>query len=118
MIISLLGQIGFGDQMLTIGYEDVSQLGKVVVSIDGVRRGGSTLRQSNVSCLQDSPLNGPIIPGDTITRLNDFTLGSDLHQDLWSQYFLEPNNIPESPSTGWCIEKEWFQGNYAILVRA
>lgn len=50
-------------------------------------------------------------------RLNDFALGSDLHQDLWSQYFLEPNTIPESPSAGWCVETEWFQGNYIIPAR-
>ena len=67
-------------------------------------------------CLQDSPLNGHIMPGDMITAVNDFAVGSNLHQDLWSQYFLEPNTIPASPSTGWCVGTEWFQGNYVILA--
>ena len=48
-------------------------------------------------------------------RLNDFTLASDLRQDLWSRYFLEPDTIPASPSPGWCLEAEWFQGEYFIL---
>ena len=51
-----------------------------------------------------------------ITRLNDFTLGSDLHQDLWSQYFLEPEAISASPSIGWCIETDWLQGNFLVLA--
>jgi len=37
-------------------------------------------------------------------------LGSNLHQDLWSQYFLEPDAIPAPPSAGWCVETEWFLG--------
>jgi len=79
--------------LLAVGYEDVSRLGKVVISVDS-----------------DSPLNGHIIPGDTILRLNDFTLGSDLRRDLWSQYFLESDTIPAPPSQGWCVETEWFHG--------
>jgi len=92
-IVSLVGRTTFGNRMLAVGYEDVSRLGKVVISID-----------------DDSPLNGHLIPGETITRLDDFALGSDLHQDLWSRYFLEPDTISASPLTGWCVETEWLQG--------
>jgi len=33
--------------MLVIGYEDVSRLGKVVISIDGVRQARPTLKETN-----------------------------------------------------------------------
>lgn len=46
-ILLLLGRTGFGNRMLAIGYEDVSRLGKVVISIDDVRRGRPTLKQSH-----------------------------------------------------------------------
>ena len=36
-ILLLLGRTGFGNRTLAIGYEDVSRLGKVVISIDDVR---------------------------------------------------------------------------------
>lgn len=36
VIVSLLGRTRFGNRMLAIGYEDISRLGKVVISIDGV----------------------------------------------------------------------------------
>jgi len=42
-ILLLLGRTGFGNWMLAIGYEDVSRLGKVVIGIDDVRRGGANL---------------------------------------------------------------------------
>ena len=115
-ILLLLWRTGFGNWMLAIGYEEVSRLGKVVISIDDVRRGRPTSKPSHGLLLQDSPLNGHIVPGDTITALNDFALGSNLHQDLWFQYFLEPNTIPASHSTGWCVGAEWFQGSYVILT--
>lgn len=112
VIISLLGRTKFGNRALSIGYEDVSRLGKVVISVDDVSRLMSTLKRfDETEISQDSPLNGHILPGDVITRLNDFTLRSDLRQDRWSQYFLEPDTIPSSPVTGWCVETEWFQGN-------
>ena len=37
VILLLLGWTGFGNRMLAIGYEDVSRLGKIVISIDDVR---------------------------------------------------------------------------------
>jgi S2P endopeptidase len=47
-----------------------------------------------------------------ITKLNDFPLASPnqhVDSDVWSQYFLEYDSIPESES-GWCVEEEWFLG--------
>ena len=46
-ILSLLGRTTFGNRVLAIGYEDVSRLGKVVISIDSVRQARSTSKQSN-----------------------------------------------------------------------
>ena len=51
VIILLLGQTRFGYRMLAVGYEDVSRLGKVVVSIDSVRRGRPLLDQSDGSVI-------------------------------------------------------------------
>ena len=47
VIVLLLERTGFGSTMLSIGYEDISQLGKVVISIDSVRQAMSVLKQSD-----------------------------------------------------------------------
>lgn len=62
-------------------------------------------------------MNGHLVPGDVITKLDDFNLGSDVYQDSWSQYFLEPDKIPAPPSTGWCVDTEWLQGNFSLTTR-
>lgn len=46
-IVLLLGQTAIGNRILAIGYEDVSGLGKVAISIDSVRQAKSTLSQSD-----------------------------------------------------------------------
>jgi len=46
-ILLLLGQTRIGSRVLAIGYEDVSGLGKVAISIDSVRQAKSTLRRSD-----------------------------------------------------------------------
>ena len=45
--ILLLERTRFGNRMLAIGYEDISRLGKVVISIDSVRQAESTSNQSD-----------------------------------------------------------------------
>lgn len=41
----LIGRTGFGNRLLAIGYEDVSRLGKVVISVDDVRQENPTLER-------------------------------------------------------------------------
>jgi hypothetical protein len=55
-IVSLLGRARFGNRLLAIGYEDVSRLGKVVISIDDVCRGKSTLKYSDEARIYRIPL--------------------------------------------------------------
>lgn len=45
--ISLLGWTKFGNKALAIGYEDISQLGKTVISIDDVGHTRSIPKQSD-----------------------------------------------------------------------
>ena len=47
VIVLLLERTGFGSTMLAIGYEDISQLGKVVISIDSVRQATSVLEYAD-----------------------------------------------------------------------
>lgn len=49
VILLLLERTGFGSTMLAIGYEDISHLGKVVISIDSVRQATSVLERTDES---------------------------------------------------------------------
>lgn len=55
-IVSLLGRTRFGNRMLAIGYEDISRLGKVVISVDDVCQEKPTLKWSDEAGVYRIPL--------------------------------------------------------------
>jgi len=71
----------------TVGYKDISSIGRVVVSID-----------------EDSPLYDYLSPGSLITRLDDVDLGSSkAGEDKWTSYLLEQSSSHLGfNELGWC----------------
>ncbi|KAI0696643.1 hypothetical protein BC835DRAFT_1271635 [Cytidiella melzeri] len=73
----------------SIGYQDVSHYGRVVVSVDEL-----------------SPLHEHLPIRSVITDLDDQSLVStDTSADIWTTYLLEP--MPKH-ELGWCVDSRWF----------
>ncbi|KAE9388652.1 hypothetical protein BT96DRAFT_980965 [Gymnopus androsaceus JB14] len=74
---------GLGNAFTTLGWNDISKDGRVVIGLDN-----------------DSPLQGVLKLGSVITALDDISLGAD--QERWSEYLTQkpPYDIPWN---GWCV---------------
>ncbi|KAJ7705293.1 hypothetical protein B0H17DRAFT_1037545 [Mycena rosella] len=80
----LVGRIGAGDFLTHMLYRDVSNVGRVVVGIDG-----------------DSDLRGYLPVGSLITKLDDAPLQSAA--DQWTAYLTSTS--PSAPGLGWCVDR-------------
>ena len=79
----------------TLGWQDVSRQGVVVRGIDW-----------------ESPLYQHLPLSSIITRLDDFRLGGN--NALWREYLT--SSYGETPDDlGWCVPKDWYEGNYPFL---
>ncbi|GLB41095.1 putative peptidase family M50 [Lyophyllum shimeji] len=82
-ILLSIGYTGLGSVLWSLGYQDVSALGRVVIEIDS-----------------QSPLHGYLPSGSVITALDDTPLGSqNSSDDTWSSYLFRDDTVPP---LGWC----------------
>ncbi|KAJ3855605.1 hypothetical protein EV368DRAFT_79487 [Lentinula lateritia] len=78
-----------GNILVSLGWEDMSNVGRVVVGLD-----------------DDSPLNSVLKVGSVITALDDTSLADE--EDRWSQYLI-PQIPSDIPWYGWCVSREIMQ---------
>ncbi|KAF5342755.1 hypothetical protein D9757_014509 [Collybiopsis confluens] len=81
---------GLGTAIISIGWKDLSQEGRLVVGID-----------------DDSPLNSVLHVGSIVTGLDDVSLAVLGNQ--WSEYLLQ-NSSENTPWYGWCVPRPTYQG--------
>ncbi|KAF8201041.1 hypothetical protein K438DRAFT_1821267 [Mycena galopus ATCC 62051] len=82
-LLLLVDRVGTGDFLTRTIYREVSDIGRVVVGMDG-----------------DSDLRGHLPLGSLITKLDDMSLASP--DDKWTAYLTSPR--PTS-SSGWCVDR-------------
>ncbi|KAJ7254704.1 hypothetical protein B0H12DRAFT_1114912 [Mycena haematopus] len=83
-LLFLVDRAGTGDFLTHTLYREVSDIGRVVVGMDG-----------------DSDLRGHLAYGSLITKLDDTSLGS--LEDRWTTY-LTSSRSP-TPTLGWCVDR-------------
>ncbi|KAF9465401.1 hypothetical protein BDZ94DRAFT_1320225 [Collybia nuda] len=84
----LVQSLGIGELFWSVGYKDMSHMGRVVVKVD-----------------IGSPLYTHLPPGSIITALDDTPLGStDAPQDVWLSY-LTGLGSDQGRGLGWCSER-------------
>ncbi|KAH7911755.1 hypothetical protein BJ138DRAFT_1084989 [Hygrophoropsis aurantiaca] len=72
-----------------LGYIDISNKGRVVVSIDS-----------------DSPLQGHFTLGSLVTHLDDVPINSSVDEDIWSSFLLGSSNLPIASDVGFCVNMQ------------
>ncbi|KAF7377731.1 Histone acetyltransferase [Mycena sanguinolenta] len=83
-LLVLVDRARTGDFLAHTMYHEVSDIGRVVVGMDG-----------------DSALQGHLALGSLITKLDDTSLASP--EDRWTSYLTSPH-LP-TPTLGWCVDR-------------
>ncbi|KAK7052386.1 histone acetyltransferase [Favolaschia claudopus] len=83
-LLTLVEFSGTGEVLTRTLYRDVSDIGRVIIGMDG-----------------DSALRGHLPVGSLITKLDDTPLASK--DDMWTTYLTSPDN--PSSGMGWCVSR-------------
>lgn len=90
-IVSFLSANAF---WTTIGWRDISDVGRVVLSVEA-----------------DSPLRAHLQSGNIIYALDDTQLSipNPSGHDTWEEFLLADDNPDHPLQKGWCVQKDWYQ---------
>lgn len=95
----------------SIWWSDLSDVGRVVLSVDPVSRLDVHQPIIKLICFKASPLHGHLKPGQLITHLDEVPIGNR-GEDIWSGY-LRSSESPD-PDRGWCILSKSFEGEPSL----